>query len=157
MRPAARTIAIVVAAFIAGAVAVALAITSHHQEDKAIWAIFGPAVGWNFVGVGLYAWRRRPESRTGVLMILLGFAWFVYTLGSANSVLVYTFALITGPLWGSVFLHIGLSFPSGRLAPGRDRALAIAGYVIFPLAPCRRCCSPVPRTSAATHSRRTCC
>src|SRR5215216_4030116 len=134
MRPAARTTAIVVAAFVAGMVAVVLAITSDHQEDKAVWAIFGPAVGWNFIGVGLYAWRRRPESRTGVLMILLGFGWFVYMLESSNSALVYTLALIAGPLWGSVFLHIGLSFPSGRLAPGLDRALAIAGYMIFPLA-----------------------
>ncbi len=134
MRPAAKTLMIVVAAFVAGVVAVVLAITSDHQDDKVVWAVFGPAVGWNFIGVGLYAWRRRPESRTGVLMILLGFAWFVYMLESSNSALVYTIALIAGPLWGSVFLHIGLSFPSGRLAPGLGRVLAIAGYVIFPLA-----------------------
>jgi hypothetical protein len=86
MRPAARTFAIVVvAAFIAGFVAVVLAITSDHQDDKTVWARL-------------------------------------------------TFALIAGPLSGSVFLHIGLSFPSGRLAPRLDRALAIAGYVIVPLA-----------------------
>ena len=42
-----------------------------------MWAVFGPAVGWSFIGTGLYAWRRRPESRTGVLMVLLGFAWFL--------------------------------------------------------------------------------
>ena len=41
---------------------------------------------------------------------------------------------MTGGLWGAVFLHIGLSFPSGRLQPGIDRVLVIAGYVIFPLA-----------------------
>ena len=39
-----------------------------------------------------------------------------------------------GGLWGGVFLHIGLSFPTGRLAPGLDRGLVIAGYLIFPLA-----------------------
>ena len=33
-----------------------------------------------------------------------------------------------------MFLHLGLSFPSGRLAPGLDRGLVIAGYLIFPLA-----------------------
>ena len=42
--------------------------------------------------------------------------------------------MVTGGLWGSVFLHIGLSFPSGRLPAARDRALVLAGYVIFPLA-----------------------
>jgi signal transduction histidine kinase len=130
----ARMRAIVLAGLAAGCGVVAVVLASDHQEAKAVWAIFGPAVGWSFIGTGLYAWRRRPESRTGALMVLLGFAWFLFTLDSANSPLVYTFALVTGGLWGGVFLHIGLSFPSGRLQPGIDRALVLAGYVIFPLA-----------------------
>jgi len=129
-----RMRAVVLAALAAGGGVVAVVLASDHQDAKAVWAVFGPAVGWSFIGTGLYAWRRRPESRTGALMILLGFAWFLFTLSSANSPLVYTFALVTGGLWGGVFLHIGLSFPSGRLAPGIDRVLVIAGYVIFPLA-----------------------
>jgi hypothetical protein len=107
---------------------------SEHQEAKAVWAIFGSAVGWSFVGTGLYAWRHRPESRTGALMVLLGFGWFLSTLPAANSPLVHTIALLTAGLWGGVFLHLGMSFPSGRLRPGLDRALVIAGYIIFPLA-----------------------
>jgi signal transduction histidine kinase len=134
MISAARTRAIVLAALAAGAGVVAVVLTSDHQDAQAVWAIFGPAVGWSFIGTGLYAWRRRPESRTGELMVLLGFAWFLFTLDSSNSPLVYTVAQVAGPLWGAVFLHIGLSFPSGRLTPGLDRALVIAGYVIFPLA-----------------------
>jgi signal transduction histidine kinase len=130
----ARIRAIVLAGLAAGAGVVAVVLASDHQEAKAVWAIFGPAVGWSFIGTGLYAWRRRPESRTGALMVLLGFAWFLFTLQAANSPLVYTLALVIGGLWGGVFLHIGLSFPSGRLDPGIDRALVIAGYVIFPLA-----------------------
>ena len=69
-----------------------------------------------------------------MLMILLGFAWFLFTLDAANSPLVYTFALVTGGLWGALFLHLGLSFPTGRLRSRLDRALVIAGYVLFPLA-----------------------
>ena len=126
--------AIVLAGLLAGAGVVAIVLASDHQEPKAVWAIFGPAVGWSFIGTGLYAWRRRPESRTGALMILLGFAWFLYTLQAANSALVYTLALVVGPLWGGVFLHLGLGFPSGRLRDGLDRGLVIAGYLIFPLA-----------------------
>ena len=99
-----------------------------------MWAIFGPAVGWSFIGTGLYAWRRRPESRIGALMILLGFAWFLFTLQAANSPLVYTVGLVTGSLWGAIFLQLGLSFPTGRLTTGLDRTLAIAGYFVFPLA-----------------------
>jgi signal transduction histidine kinase len=134
MTPTVRTAAIAIAALVAGALSCAVALSSDHQDEQAVWAVFGPAVLWNFVGVGLYAWNRRPERRIGVLMILLGFAWFVFTLESSDSAFLYTLALVAGPLWGSVFLHIGISFPSGRLAPGRDRALVIAGYVIFPFA-----------------------
>jgi hypothetical protein len=32
------------------------------------------------------------------------------------------------------FLHLVMAFPSGRFAPGRDRAIVIAGYVIFTVA-----------------------
>jgi signal transduction histidine kinase len=126
--------AIVLAGLLAGAGVVAIVLASDHKEPKAVWAIFGPAVGWSFIGTGLYAWRRRPESRTGALMVLLGFAWFLYTLDAANSALVYTLALVIGPLWGGVFLHLGLGFPSGRLRDRLDRGLVIAGYLIFPLA-----------------------
>jgi signal transduction histidine kinase len=127
-------LAIVLAALAAGGGVIALALASDHKDAQVAWAIFGPAIGWSFVGTGLYAWRLRPQSRTGALMILLGFGWFLYTLDAANSRLVYTFALVVGGLWGGVFLHLALGFPSGRLIERRDRVLAIAGYVIFPLA-----------------------
>jgi signal transduction histidine kinase len=131
---AARVATVAVAAFAAGAAVIALEIASDHRDAKAVWAVFGPAVGWSFVGTGLYAARRRPESRTGALMILLGFAWFLFTLDAANSPLVYTFALVAGGLWGALFLHLGLSFPTGRLRSRLDRALVLAGYVVFPFA-----------------------
>jgi signal transduction histidine kinase len=126
--------ALVLAALAAGGGVIALELVSDHQDAKAVWAIFGPGVGWSFIGTGLYAWRRRPESRIGALMVLLGFAWFIFTLDAANSRLVYTISLVIGGLWGGVFLHLGLTFPSGRLTSALDRALTIAGYLIFPLA-----------------------
>ena len=126
--------AVVVAALVVGGGVVALILASDHVETKPVWAVFQPAVGWIFIGTGLYAWRRRPESRTGALMVAMGFAWLLAALEAANSPLVYTIALVTGGLFGAVFLHLGMSFPTGRLDPGIDRALVIAGYVIFPLA-----------------------
>jgi len=130
----ARMRAIGLAALAAGAGAIAVALTSDHQDAKAAWAVFGPVVGWSFIGTGLYAWRRRPESRIGALMVLLGFTWFLFMLDSANSPLLYAVAQVAGGLWGGVFLHVGISFPSGRLTSRSDRAIVIAGYVIFPLA-----------------------
>jgi signal transduction histidine kinase len=130
----ARMRAVVLAALLCGATAAALVLASDHQEDKVVWAIFGPVVIWSFVGTGLYAWRRRPESRTGALMVLLGFAWCVSALSFANSRLLYSFAMVAGGLWGGVFLQLVMSFPSGRLTSGRDRAIVLAGYLIFTVA-----------------------
>ena len=117
MTPA-RVRAVVPAALAAGAGVVALVLASEHQDARIVWAIFGPAVGWSFVGTGLYASRKRPESRIGVLMILLGFAWFLSTLPAANSPLVYTLGLIVGGLWGGVFLHLGVTSPRAGWRPG---------------------------------------
>jgi signal transduction histidine kinase len=129
-----RMVAIVPAALACGVAVFALVLDSDHQEARTVFAFFGPVVGWSFIGTGLYAWRRRPESRIGALMVLMGFAWFLTTLESANAPLLYTVALVTGGLFGGLFLHLGMSFPSGRLTSRLDRALVIAGYVIFPLA-----------------------
>ena len=91
-----RRVAVVLAvvAVVAGVGAGLLVLASDHQEATAAFAIFGPAVGWAFIGTGLYAWRREPENRTGKLMVALGSAWFVSTLEAANSGLVLTI----GPL-----------------------------------------------------------
>jgi signal transduction histidine kinase len=130
----ARMSAIVAAAVAIGGAIIALVVTSDHQDAKAVWAVFGPAVGLSFVGTGLYAWQRQPENRTGALMVLLGFAWYLIPLEAANSALIHTIAMVASGLFGAVFLHLAMSFPSGRLESARDRALVIAGYVIFPLA-----------------------
>ena len=107
---------------------------SDHVDFRVLSAVFEPLVGWCFVGTGLYAWRRRPESRTGVLLVAMGFAWYVSALEAANAPLVFTASLVLGGLFGAVFLHLGLSFPTGRLPEPLDRRLVIAGYLIFPLA-----------------------
>jgi signal transduction histidine kinase len=130
----ARTRVIGLAALGAGAGVVALQLASDHRDPRAVWAVFGPVVGLSFVGTGLYAWRRRPDSRTGALMVLLGFAWFLYMAEASNAPLVHLVGAVCGGVWGAVFLHLAMSYPTGRLDPGWNRNLVIAGYVIFPLA-----------------------
>ena len=130
----ARVRLVVLAALLCGVGVVALVLTSDLQDAQMVWAILAPLVGWSFVGTGLYAWRRRPASRTGALMVLLGFAWFASALHFANAPLLYSISVVIGGLWGGVFLHLVMSFPSGRLGPGLDRRLVAAGYLIFTVA-----------------------
>jgi signal transduction histidine kinase len=126
--------AILLAALVCGVAGMLIVLSGYDEDSALFWALFGPAVGWSFIGTGLYAARRRPESRTGELMVLFGFAWFVSVLGLSDSAWLYSIALIAGGLWGGVFLQLVMAFPSGRLAPGWDRRLVIAGYVTFTVA-----------------------
>jgi signal transduction histidine kinase len=130
----ARAAAVLAAAVVAGLAAAALQLASDHHDPVALWVVVAPGVCWSFVVTGIYVWQHRPESRIGALMVALGFAWLLFCLQAANSPVVYAIGVVAGGLWGSVFLHIGLSFPTGRLRGAYDRALVIAGYVIFPLA-----------------------
>jgi len=126
--------AVATAALAVGLAVSALQLSSDHRDAQVVWALFAPAVGWSFIGTGLYVWRYRPEQRIGVLMVLLGFGWFVDALDAANAPLPYTVATAIGGVWGAIFLHLGLSFPTGHLPERMDRILVGAGYVIFPFA-----------------------
>jgi hypothetical protein len=106
-----RSAVIAAAALLAGLGASALVLTSDHFADRAVWSVFAPLVGWSFAGTGLYAWRRRPESRFGVLMILLGFTWFLGALEAADDPLPFTLGIVLGSVWGAVLAHVLLSFP----------------------------------------------
>ena len=130
-----RTLAIAAAALLCGVGDVLLVLGSEHFPDPGVWAVFGPVVGWSFVGTGLYAWRRRPESRFGLLMVLVGFAWFLGPLYAANSPLVFTLGIVASGLWGPVFGQLLLSFPTGRLPTRARRRVVAASYVLIPLAP----------------------
>jgi signal transduction histidine kinase len=129
-----RAVALVLAALVCGAVVIAIVLTSDLRDASTAWAVFGPVVGWSFVGTGLYAWRRRPESRTGALMVAFGFAWFLSVLHLSGSPLLNTLGYILGGLWGGLFLHLVMAFPSGRLTSRLDRTLVAAGYLIFTVA-----------------------
>ena len=130
-----RTLAIAAAALLCGVGDVLLVLGSEHFPDPGVWAVFGPAVGLSFVGTGLYAWRRRPESRFGRLMVLAGFAWFLGPLYASDAPLVFTFGIVLSGLWGPVFGHLLLSFPTGRLPTLARRRIVAASYVLIPLAP----------------------
>ena len=130
-----RTLAIAAAALLCGVGDVLLVLGSEHFADPGVWAVFGPVVGWSFVGTGLYAWRRRPESRFGLLMVLAGFAWFLGPLFASDDPIVFTVGIFLSGLWGPVFGHLLLSFPTGRLRTRARRRVVAASYVLIPLAP----------------------
>ena len=79
------------------------------------------SVGWTFIGCGLVASTRRPESRTGALMTAEGFTWFFGNFadsGRRRRVGGSTHDLaLRGPL-----VHLVLAYPRGALVA------ALAGF-----------------------------
>src|SRR4051812_38920859 len=129
-----RAAVVGVVALLAGVAVAALELRSDHHQAREVWAVFAPAVGWSFVGTGLYAWRRRPENRTGALMVRLGLAWFLFAFDAADAPALYSLALVAGGTRGGVFPPRGLASRPAPPAPRLDRTLTAAGYVVFPLA-----------------------
>ena len=111
-----RTLAIAAAALLCGVGDVLLVLGSEHLADPGVWAVFGPVVGWSFVGTGLYAWRRRPESRFGLLMVLVGFAWFLGPLYAADSPLVFTVGIVLGAPLGPALRPRAAELPDRQAA-----------------------------------------
>jgi mannose/fructose/N-acetylgalactosamine-specific phosphotransferase system component IIC len=121
-------LAIAPVGLVAGAGAVALVLTSDHEENAVALSVVGLLLGWSFIGTGLYGWARRPENATGRLMVAVGFAWFLSVLAEANSSLPYTIGLALGALAVAVFIHLLFAFPSGRVEGKWPRWIVVAAY-----------------------------
>jgi signal transduction histidine kinase len=92
-------------------------------------AVLGTAFGLAWCFAGLAAWGRRPENRTGLLMVCVGLAGFVSLLQFAGVSLLYTVGVLAGPLYMAVFVHLLLAFPSGGLDDRLSRVMVVAAYV----------------------------
>ena len=88
------------------------------------------AVGWSFIGVGLVAWSRRPDNRTGVLMVLLGFAWLLRLAGAVAQPAFFVFGFVTSSLYLGVLVHLLVTFATGRIESRPQRALVVTGYLL---------------------------
>ena len=129
-----------------GLVALAIILSSDHFEARGVQAALSLFIGWSFIGLGLYAWWRRPENRFGVLMTAVGFAWFLGALTAADAPWLFTIGVLLSSLYAAVFAHMVLAFPSGRLESRRLRRVMGFAYAISIVGPV-----PVMLFSAKPH------
>jgi signal transduction histidine kinase len=85
---------------------------------ETLLALTDAAVGTTLLLCGAAAWRARPASRTGLLMVATGLCWFA---GSVVGVAVF---LHRGPL-----VHLHISYPTGRLRRRLAVAVVALAYV----------------------------
>jgi signal transduction histidine kinase len=123
------------AAALAGAVAVALTLTSDHEQHRGLTTALLLFVSMSFVIAGLIGWARRPANRTGMLMVAVGYGVLATSLVETNYSVPYTIGTIVGSLFIAAFLHLLLAYPSGRLLSRSGRTLVVAGYAAAVLAP----------------------
>jgi signal transduction histidine kinase len=121
---------VLAAALAMGGALVALGFTSDHLELPGLHLAFLLFVGWSFVGVGLYAWWRRPENRFGAIMVAAGFAWLVASLAVSDVPVLFSLGVSLSVLYLATIVHLLLAFPTGRLEEKSDRELAIGAYVV---------------------------
>jgi signal transduction histidine kinase len=129
-------IALAIAGFALGLAALAL-VTANDREDAegTVWIVLALTLGWGFAYAGIYAWWRRPENRVGPLMTLVGFAWFLGALLSAESAWAYSVGLLVSSLWLGALVHMLVAFPSGRVEPGLERAIVVGGWLASAVLP----------------------
>jgi signal transduction histidine kinase len=88
-------------------------------------------VGWSFIASGLLYWRSRPENHLWAVLIFQGFAWFGSMLPNSSNPVLFTIGQLVYPWQYASGLYLILSFPSGRLRGGLDRAMmAIAIFLV---------------------------
>jgi PAS domain S-box-containing protein len=115
------------------ALGTALVLASDHQENKAAFLSLALAVGLSFLVSGVLALWRRPENRTGFLLVLVAYLWFLGALTDSNNDWVFTFGVIVSSFALPAFVHLLLAYPTGRLQGRLDLWLVVGAYVLVTL------------------------
>lgn len=96
------------------------------------WRLFlvdAVGVGVLYGATGVLAWRRRPDSPVGPLMVLTGLLWMSADLALSGSRLLFTVGLLGFQTFTASLVHLTLAFPTGLRRRRLDRALVGGGYL----------------------------
>ena len=126
--PRRAPVVLAAAAFVIGAGALLAVINGKHNIHRGAYAALALGIGWGFIGTGLYAWRRRPGSNIGPMMVAVGFAGLLKALAFSNDSVIFTIGSLGEVLIYAVLIQLLLSFPSGRLESRGDRLLIAIAY-----------------------------
>ena len=66
--------------------------------DDPNFVVLAMTIGWGFIGTGVYASLRRPDSRVGLLMTCVGFSWLLGVLFGAMRHEVFSLGIFVNTL-----------------------------------------------------------
>jgi signal transduction histidine kinase len=88
-------------------------------------------IGWSFAACGLIAWRRRPDSRSGMLMAAAGIGFFVSAIvGQLHPALAQTAAMLLQEMWAPFFVALLLTLLTGGRLESRVDWLLVGAFVL---------------------------
>lgn len=127
-RPVAAPLLLIAAAAL-GAAGVELVLM--RQPPAAPWlAVLFPVISLVYVAAGLAAWRRRPSSQLGTLLVVGGGVWLLSGLVNTGVPELVAVGGVTRILVIAVIVHLLVAFPTGRLRTRAERLVVAAGYVV---------------------------
>jgi hypothetical protein len=122
-------VAVAVAGVAAAVTTLALALTNDQLDHVGVNVFLNDWITLNYIGAGLIAWWRRPDSRFGPLMVAAGFLNFLVTLQVATADVPLTIGRVLDLLPPVFFLYVFLAYPTGRLTGRFERAIVLGAVV----------------------------
>jgi len=113
----------------AAAVSLGLALANDQLSQPALRAFFLDWVTLPYIAGGLVAWRCRPDTGFGPLLVAAGFVNFLGTFEWVTSDPWFTIGVVFDLLPPVVFLHVFLAFPGGRPERRFAGVVVAAAYV----------------------------
>jgi signal transduction histidine kinase len=111
-----------------------LAVGSEHLARPVAAAIYWSYLVFATMAIGLYWWVRRPASRFGPLLVVLGVLIWVGSWQGASSPLAFDVGVLAEAPMFLLTFYLFLAFPMGRLEPPAALWLMVAlgvGVVAF--------------------------
>jgi signal transduction histidine kinase len=88
-------------------------------------------IGGSFAACGLIAWRRRPDSRSGLLMTAAGAGFFLSAIiGQFDPPLAQTASILVQELWAPFFVALVLTLLTGGRLESRVDWLLVGAFVL---------------------------
>ena len=87
-------------------------------------------VGWLLAGYGLVIWARRPDSRTGPILLAAGYVWFLGNFAALPRGPIATLADACAFLFWGFLVHALLTYPTGRVVDRPERVAIPVAYVL---------------------------
>jgi hypothetical protein len=88
-------------------------------------------IGGSFAACGLIAWRRRPDSRSGLLMAGAGVGFFLSAIvGQVDTPIAQTASILVQEMWAPFFVALLLTLLTGGRLASRVDWLLVGAFVL---------------------------